>query len=186
MNKRGQFYLVAAIIIIGVVFGLFSTKSYIKTEGEMGSVKIYDLSNELKEEGARVIDYGIYNKNKKIDDFVQDVATKYLGEKVQDITFIYGDKGSIQVKRYEETEVGTISTGPGMGVIVKGKDKVTLEKNKDYIFEYESGSGDEKIDKVKIIINNTEQSYDFTLKSGENFYIIIEKDIESEIYIEKR
>ena len=178
MNKRGQFYLVAAIIIIGIVFGLYSAKNYVKTEKE--DVRIYDLSNELKEEGARVVDYGIYNSMvgvKSISErFIKEISEEYLGEKVNNILVGYGNEDNIYVKKYEEIISGDISLG-GTSVKVKTKSEILL-LSEDIIEE----KVEDKIEKVTIV--NGGLSYGFDLEEGENFFIILEKEVENEKHIE--
>ena len=68
MNKRGQFYLVAAVIIVLVVIGISSVKTYSVIKSEPQNLE--DLSLELSEETARIVDYGVYNGENKIEDFI--------------------------------------------------------------------------------------------------------------------
>ena len=56
-QKRGQFYLVAAIVIISLIVG-FSVVSNYATNKEV--VKLYDLKEELGIESANVLKYGTY------------------------------------------------------------------------------------------------------------------------------
>ena len=60
-NKRGQIYLVAAIIIVMILAGIASVKTYAVATTEPRKIK--DISSELKEETSRIIDYGIYSNN---------------------------------------------------------------------------------------------------------------------------
>jgi len=172
MNKRGQFYLIAAMILIGVVFGFYATRNYISSVDE--GDKIYDISNEIKEEGSRVIDYGIYNDEDKISEFMKEVSEDYLDEKAQDITFVYGDKDNLKIKRFEEKIYATSSIA---GININAKKKIDCSVD------------DCKIDPVlarteNIKVTLDDKNYEFDLKSGEYFYIIIEKEDGNEKYIE--
>jgi len=173
MNKRGQFYLVAAIIIIGVVFGFFATRNYVRSVGE--DVKIYHLSNELKEEGVRVIDYGILNDEEKMQEFMDEVAEDYLKEKAQDVFFVYGDENNIEEYRYEEEIIGKINTKGGIGTNIRKKKKTV---NTLSIFS-KAGKNN-----VEVEING--KGYPFSLNSGENFFLVLKKEAEDERYIEIR
>lgn len=59
MKKRGQFYLVAALVIIGLVIGLSAVYNTIKVSQE--DKTIYFLYEEVNTESSRVIDQGVYN-----------------------------------------------------------------------------------------------------------------------------
>jgi len=59
MKKRGQFYLIAAIIIIGIVLTSVTLINYIKTKKE--KYPIYNLGDIVNFESAKVLDYGIVN-----------------------------------------------------------------------------------------------------------------------------
>ena len=65
MNKRGQFYLLAAIIIIAVIFGIMSTTNYVSVK--QASPKLYNIACELSREIEEVYDYGVY-KEKEVSE----------------------------------------------------------------------------------------------------------------------
>ena len=78
MNKRGQIFLMAAILITSVVIGL----STIDTEAEVMSPNeaFYDLSGEIGFETKRVLDYGVFQNSDpfaKINDFLCYLRLKY-------------------------------------------------------------------------------------------------------------
>ena len=58
MKTKGQFYLMAAIVIIVVIISFAAVSNYAKKKAE---IKIYDLGDELGIESEQVIDYGTYN-----------------------------------------------------------------------------------------------------------------------------
>ena len=73
-NKRGQFYLIAAIVIIAIVVG-FATLSNFFNRGVVDEKKVYFLSKELDIEGAYVIDYSVFKGNEAVillEQFAQD------------------------------------------------------------------------------------------------------------------
>ena len=51
-NKRGQLYLIAALIIVFVIIGFFSLGNYAKKQKT--DVKIYDIAKELEIETGNV------------------------------------------------------------------------------------------------------------------------------------
>ncbi len=102
-NRKGQFYLLAAIIIITVMVGFItvSNYSYKKT-----SVNLYDLGEELGIESQNVIDYGTAQE-KDIDtlltQFVEDYVS-YAGNN-KNLYFIFGTGSDLQAKAYHDLEV---------------------------------------------------------------------------------
>ena len=92
LNKRGQFYLIAAIIIVGVLFGL--TAIYNSASSQKEDSKVYDLSKEVDFESARVIDSGIfYGRNQsEINDYLYRLI-EYYGKTnpPSNIVLLYGN-----------------------------------------------------------------------------------------------
>jgi len=152
-NKKGQFYLIAAIIIITVIVGFVAISNYSKRKS---IIKLYDLGEELGIESENVLDYGTYNEYNEsemealLNDFIESYA-QYIEEGIE-IYFIFGNSEKITIIGYRELEdVPSIAvyTDPGKEIIVT--------------------------------INSVE--YKFKLKSGENFYFIISQEIGGEEYV---
>jgi len=153
-NKKSQYYLIAAVMIVTILLGASIVTNYAVTREE--PVKFYDLSEELKQESSRIIDYGIYNEKDiapLIEDFAQNYFITYAEQKEKDVdfVFIYGNKGEIKTINYIE----------------KNLDMETLE-------ETEPG-------KVKVDILG--KTYNFELNEGENFLFIITKEQKGERYV---
>lgn len=99
MNKRGQFYLIAAIIIVGLIIGFGTNYNSVKTEKNDKSAE--DLMNEMQYELSQVIDSSVYQQiypqelqlrlNSTLD------AYSYNYPEVEFI-FIFGDESQIQSK----------------------------------------------------------------------------------------
>ena len=161
MKKRGQFYLVAAIVIIGLIIGLAGVSNYVKQKPR---VKIYDLDEELGIESEEIVQYGVFNYENN-DDLISflgnftELYTEYAGEG-KDLYFIYGDRDDVYnftILSYKEIGKGVVSAGTSK-YHVKGK--VVNETQQTPIG-----------DKVSVIIGGT--SHNFTLTKGENFYYIL-------------
>ena len=108
-DKRGQFYLIAAIVIIAIIIG-FATITNSFKKGSVDEKKVYFLSNELDTEGAYVIDYSVFKSEdveKKLIEFTSQYG-QYAGED-REIYFVFGNKNKIMVASYEEITSGTIS-----------------------------------------------------------------------------
>lgn len=116
MNKRGQFYLVAALIIITITASIVTYRSYIKTTPV--SYKVYDLGNELDLETAEVLDYGIYTgaQQQAIMESWAGNFSEYAETGEQDFVFLYIDEnGNLQGTRYTLEETGDVSISFGGG-----------------------------------------------------------------------
>jgi len=102
-NKKSQYYLIAAVIIVTIILGASVLTNYIITREE--PVKFYDLNQELEQESASVVDYGIYNELDILDlieNFTSEYFVEYAEEKDKDIefVFIYGSKDNVKIATY--------------------------------------------------------------------------------------
>ncbi len=163
-NKRGQFYLIASFIIISLLIGFVSVKNYSQT----APVKIYDISEELNIESAQVIEYGIV-QDVQVSDLLGDFSQKYsdyTGKELDELYFVYGDSEEVVIVTYKEVSTGSISLGNYKTEIATSKTEVSRSSNPGQ--------------KVEISLDN--KKYDFELKQGQNFYYIIQKETENEVY----
>ena len=156
-SKLGQFYLIAAVLIIVIIVGFVTISNY--SRGKRSSVKIYDLGDELGIESQNVIDYGTFKgveMNSLLTEFVESYKN-YAGEG-KNLYFIFGDLGSLQVKAYEElVEVAFNSSdiredGDNINVIIKDSDGGEIE-------------------------------YQFDLKAEDNFYFVVSQEIGGEKHV---
>jgi hypothetical protein len=178
-NKKGQFYIIAAIIIVLILAGIASIKTYAMVLPEPRVIK--DLGSELQEETSKIVDYGIYNSELTtldvvLKDFTSDRFAPYFLKKTSDtgIVFIYGNKDNLTAVQYLESNTGTISATIGTGTT--NWNAVGSYANTTSITEL---SGD----KISVII--LEKSFEFDLKENEMFYFVIIQEKEGETYIER-
>jgi len=173
MEKRGQFYLLAAIVIIAVIIGFVFVSNQVKTKEE---VKVYDLGQELGIENGNVLQYGTYNgldtkaTQTLYTNFTQTYAN-YAGES-KNLYFVFGNKENIFVATYAEVETGSISVNLGSTTPT-----VPVNQQQYNVTSYGQVTGDE------ITVNIGNFSYDFTLQSGQNFYFVISQQIGGENYV---
>lgn len=163
-NKRGQFFLIAAIVIIVVTVGIVAVSNY--TE-EKESVKLYDLGRELGIESQQVLDYGTYKQLNEeemkmlMETFIQNYVN-YIGDS-GNLYFVFGNKRKIYVAAYQNLQKETVCVK-----LYGGGDCIPL----DLIGETkEFPAGKEDIGTVSVVIENYQ--YEFSLKEGENFYFVI-------------
>ncbi len=98
MKKRGQFYLITAVIIITTIIAFVTISNYYKTKS---SVQIYDLKKELEIESSKVLDYIVQSSETgTLDKFTANFS-QYAGNQVE-IIYITDASGSLEVYKYNE------------------------------------------------------------------------------------
>ena len=171
LNKRGQFYLLAAIIIITVIVGFAAISNYAKKKS---SVKLYDIKDELQIESGEVLEYGVSSRQDigdLIDDFIEKYQ-EYAGEN-KELYFIYGDFDEVWMVTFREILVKSEVDGKGITTTELHTERTELNITED----------DPGTKTVIATINNID--YEFILKPGENFFFVISQEIEGEKHIVK-
>jgi len=176
MKKRGQFYLIAAVIIIALIIGFVVIQNYSKERVEYTT--IYGLEEGLEIESAKVLDYGIYSElnSTQMINLLKGFTEAYAEYAQLDrLYFIFGNSEQISVAGYHDLEDDTILVDIGGAnateLIIKKKEY----KKEDYPAQ------ETDITTVIITINNIE--YKFDLKPGENFYFILMINFKGEQYV---
>ena len=174
-NKRGQFYLIAAVIIVIILMVLASSINYVKKDNPR--IKVYELSQELKGESAKVIDYGVYQGEDipwRIDNFTKEYFSKYADEKEpnSEIAFIYGDYDKVKFSAYTKEDSGSINfyLGESRIGLVKTEGSKWIDKEEDN-------------PRDNTLIVNLGANYTFKLNDGENFFFVIKKGIGEDNYV---
>ncbi len=110
-GKKGQFFLIAALIIVTILLSFMTTKSGIKVSKE--KYKIYDLGEELNLETADTIDHGIYTSPAERGEILESWATKFSNYQgfagQEEFIFIYTDAGSFKGLRFSRGNRGDVS-----------------------------------------------------------------------------
>lgn len=95
-RKKAQFYLMATIIIIGIVMSILTITNY---SFKRDYRNIYDFQEELRIEGEKVMDYETVNPSSHVfDDFAKKYSKYIEGQK--EIYFIVGERGDLDVFKY--------------------------------------------------------------------------------------
>jgi len=165
MNKRGQFFLIAALIIAGIVLSLAAIYNFTSSREE--DTQFYDLSSEIGFEGNKVLEHGVYS-SQEIDLLIRQIGNVYseaISEQSNStIVFLYGDIDSMTQLTYETKSQGSIGIGTGG------------EPQEKAVYTTQVITGPANIEGNKVKINIADETYEFELKSGENFFIIIQKE----------
>ncbi len=153
-QKRGQFYLIAALVIISIIIGFAAVSNYLQ---QKESIKLYNLGEELGIESENVLDFGTYNGFDETE--MEDLLKNFIGtyaeyiEEGIEIYFIFGNRDNIAVVGYRQLE------------------------EVPFISAEITASGKEVI----VTINSIK--YPFELEKGENFYFVISQEIGGEKHV---
>lgn len=159
MNKRGQFFILTAVIVAALIFSISTTVNKVNTFREFN--KIRDYSNMINKELALVQNYQVYTgiENDELEDFINVVAVT-LKDQDPGINFaiLYGNKNSITIKNYGKNgilvnnniipgtldnegiivlETGTLKTSTIIGgevIILNPDDKTEIQFEKNTYF----------------------------------------------------
>jgi len=161
--RKGQFYLVAAVIIMLIVFGIFSASSYLRKPKEQNVV--YDLNKELGFESGKVVDFAIYNKNETspmVENWTRTYVDNMNTKDVDNWVFVFGDENNITILVFNKGKSGVITIDAG------GTSTITLPGEEVDKTSVESHGG---IIEIKI----GEITYEFAIKKYQNFGMVIKK-----------
>lgn len=174
MNKRGQFFLIAALVIVALIAGLATVYNAAKSTSTESS--IYDLSDEISFEGSQVLASGIFNARTE-QETTQNLLniTEYYAKTTPDseLLVVYGNPNNLQYTIYTNNIVGTIAVETGgapLQVVRTGR----LSRS--------TGSINANSPTVQIRLSN-DAVYTFHIKPGSQFYIVLKKQSESESYV---
>jgi len=163
MEKRGQFYLIGAAIIILVVLGLITVVN--KAIVQPRPVGFFDLSEDYEAETSKVVDYGVYNKyspSVNIAEKVRNITeifarTEFAKDPNVHLVFIYGNSTSYVAENISsvKSEVSLSYAG------TKAAADIYQQK-----FGIEKGSGN-------VNVSIAGNMYYFNLTETDNFYFVI-------------
>jgi len=168
MYKRGQIFLIAAFIIIGLLVGLAAI--YTTTLSPKEDVAVYDLSGEINYEASRVIDNGVVTGN--LESKLKNLTDFYAKSNPEsDFVIVYGNSSSLKAIYYEQTELGSIGIGAGGQPSTQ---TISQRTSKEESLYAEEG---------KVMVEFGGNSYDFDLKEGQSFYLVIKKEQADEEFV---
>lgn len=172
MNNRGQVFLMAALIVAGIVLSLVkvSNKGTSRQEPEA----FYDLADEIGFEVKRVLDYGIIKSqnNNDIKSYAKSLINNY-SEYIskEDVVFIYGDlDNKVWAYSYNAVNANVITFIGGTSVSVPM-----------YAQSVVTAGYDPNSRRANVKINGV--NYDFDLNEGQNFYFVLIKEDDGEKYV---
>lgn len=171
MYKKGQFFLIAALIAAGLLFGLTAVVNSVQTTTE--DKAFYSLSNEIDFETKRVLDYGTFYEEDTqalVNSFLTNYADYISQEKV---IFLFGNRDHLNSLYFTERNIDAIGISTGAGA------QTTTIPRID----------NSPLGTVSVIDNNVARvmigdiPYDFALREGQNFFFVIIKEDNHEAFV---
>lgn len=170
MDKRGQFFLVAAIIISGALIGISSVVNYASVSDRES--QIYDLGKEIGFEGKQVLDYGVYN-GQNTPDLLQGLIRDYSSYISEDqVIFVYGNADSLTGYYFVNRQVGSV------GITTGGAEPTRTVINSP---RGEQAQVSSQAGRITVRIDGID--YNFDLRAGQNFYFVIARERDEERYV---
>jgi len=174
MNKRGQFYLIAALVIILIISGLVYI--YIKAETPVEDIVVYDLTEEIDFEANQLIANGMFEGKSKeeIKEKIEKLSQHYSDENPDvDITFayVYGNEESAYIIGDKEE----LDEGIQKEQIIKPDKERCLKEHGESrcIVSREAPQGADQT--IEVYVGN--ERYPFKIKKGRhNFFMIVKRE----------
>src|SRR3989344_7149488 len=109
MNRKGQFYLIAALVVISLVAGAVAV--YNSATAPDRETFFYSLQEEASYEAGQVINHGLYNSlsAEDINDNIEKLAKYYYSTNPDtDILTIGGNANNLTFKLYKNVAEGNL------------------------------------------------------------------------------
>ncbi len=117
MKKKGQFYLLAAIVIIGVLVGFVAILNY---GSKTSTINLYDLRENLGIESEAVMDYvKIHGENGEVEEFTEYFDT-YVGQDAE-VYFVTNSEAYFYDEDGNPTEIPHDASGDKIIVELEGE-----------------------------------------------------------------
>ena len=174
-NKKGQFFLIISVIIIGLIAGLSTITNSVQKQSD---AKFYRVSEELKFESEKVIDYGIGLGFDEIDmkNLLKDFAEDYSSySNADDFYYIFGTTNEITFAGCKKKTAGEANIEDTSGTVL-----LTLNLGSGCNSPLDSNA--ESNPPTNIVLKIDDVKYPFTLHEGQNFFFVVSKEIDGNIY----
>ena len=131
-NKKAQFFIIAAVLLVAVISGLALTINYAKTNPS--PERFYSVAENYFKECANAIDYGFVEQESKatspeeqIDEFTLEFLI-YLAyvDPLTEVIYVYGNEKQVIVMNYADFE-SSFDCGSQSNIVKGGKQILTGE-----------------------------------------------------------
>lgn len=170
MQKRGQFFLIAAVIIVSAVISITSVMNSARVQPK--PEEFYSISDEIKFETYRVMDYGVYYQRDGeglARDFLEDYAPYIAQDRA---IFIVGNENGVRAFYFQSNALG------GSINIVTGQSTVLPIRHPRNVDAVVTRNADNSI---SVILDG--QEYSFRLNDGQNFFFVMAREEQDETFV---
>ena len=196
MNSRGQFFLLAAVVISVVVISLGVATNRAIVRAEPGN--FYDFNYEVKREAGEVLDYEIYTdiEGGKLDEFVQLLAADINDrDPGANFMFIYGNNTEMNLRNYGAAEAfagGASIPGAGESVISKICIGGVCNDVYEVITNFDKGAGYVQLEKenmsgsddISVIVEG--HNFSFPISRHRQVIFVMQKGVGDESFVSVR
>ena len=189
-GKRGQFYILGAIIIIIILISLVGISNYVDVKEE--PEKLYSIGEILNLEGLNIIDYSLYNNQNiktNIDNFLSLFAD-YLDQNTEEdisLIFIYGNSTSntISAEIYSRATTGEVSAYIGDNQIKIPVSKRIISSEEQEIIQTRTEDNKRYVDVTFNNVTHTiplldDNNFIFIMSTGSGFDQYVKTNINPE------
>jgi hypothetical protein len=166
MNKRGQFYLIAAIVIVTIAVGFVVISN---SASAQQTPNIYFLRDEIKIESSKVIDYATNNQltGTQVQSTLTDFSSQYINNSQNsNFYFIFGNTTNMTFMSYEAYYTN---------ITLNGADYTNIISiGKIYTKSFVPGSS--------VIIGFNGYPYSFSINNGINFNFVLSSNVGGQNY----
>lgn len=188
MNKRGQFFILTAVIFSALLFSISLTLNEIVIK--KSNDNFYEYSRTINREIKYVQDLQTYSGNIneiQIQEFIELVSGDLRDKSPNtNFMFIYGNSTRLSIKNYGSEDIklnNQVIRGTGSNTLSKIKIDIGTIKvpssGKGGLIIYENLESDTTLD---IIFNN--QIYKFLIPDYNIVIFLMEKEVEDEIFVD--
>jgi hypothetical protein len=168
MKKKGQFFILAAVLIASVVFSLSIARNVLI--GSETPQDFYLIGEQLDKEVKAVLDYDLVSGTNKTSSFIND-SISYLNysKPHTEIVFMYVKENNLTIENYADRDVNVsgfdvCSAGCPVAIGAKPTYPVNLTNV------------------INLSMNG--QSFYYNLSKGSKSYIVLMRNISREVYVD--
>lgn len=199
MNSKGQFYIIASVVIAVILASLITIVNYVVTKPE--PVKFYDLTKQLNYETTNIINYGVVTNDTEIDEkinqFIKEDFLPYVKQKDPNIEliYIYGNGTDATIVNlgnesiFTENQVikgGLAGTSSTISIDIGGeRAEKTIVQASRYFQPFTLLLKPSKTVTIYVDVNGKRTGYDFILSGKQQFFAIMTAKKEGEVYVSK-
>jgi|APSaa5957512576_1039674.scaffolds.fasta_scaffold00222_23 hypothetical protein len=185
-GKKGQFFLLAAVIISAVVISLSGTVNRADVNEEPGS--FYDFSYEVKKEVGAVLDYEIYSDfspEADLETFVDLMAVEIRERSPgSDFIFFYGNSTNYDLKNYvgesvyvDGTEIEGLDSGLESRICLGPTCQMIDDNTVDFDTAVITSTPMDRLGSTDILVEIGGSEFNFSVSEHRQVIFIMQKNV---------